>query len=93
MTKDHLVRIFTGAGKVLRATIATDDHHNLYALVEMSDEKDASAAIDYLDGRDFDGVKLTVGFAALVRNAAKEDAMFQLRSAPSPLHYSANPHA
>jgi len=88
MTKDGLVRIFTGAGKVLRAIIATDDHHKLYALVEMTSEKDAAAAIDYLDGRDFDGVKLTVGFADIVRQSAKQEALYQMRSAPNPLHYS-----
>ena len=88
MSKDNLVRIFTGAGKVLRATISTDDHHKLFALIEMASEKDAATAIDYLDGRDFDGVKLTVGFADLIRRAAKQDALYQWRSAPNPLHHS-----
>jgi RNA recognition motif-containing protein len=88
MSKANLVRIFTGAGKVLRATISTNEHHNLFALIEMASEKDAAMAIDYLDGRDFDGVKLTVGFADLIRHVAKQDALYQMHSAPHPLHHS-----
>jgi len=89
LTKDNLVRIFTGAGKVLRTVISTNENHKLYALIEMSSEKDAATAIDYLDGRDFDGVKLTVGFADLARHSSKYDAAY-LKPASKQLHTGGN---
>ncbi len=86
MTEGDLRRIFSGAGKVLSVTLSRDPYKKLdTALIEMASEKDASMAIDYLDGKEFDGNALTVAFAALARQDEKADALYQIKSNSAPL--------
>lgn len=82
MTEGDLRRIFSGAGKVMSVTISRDPYRKLdIAQVEMASEQDASMAIDYLDGKEFDGHALTVSFAALSRQDEKDEALYTVKSA------------
>lgn len=65
-TEDDLKRAFEEAGTVVSASIISDrmtGRSRGFGFVEMGSEQEAQAAIDRLDGKDFDGRTLSVSFA------------------------------
>ena len=86
MSEEDLRRIFSGSGRVTGVKILCDPTGTeCNAWIDMADAKDARAAIEYLDGREYDGKKLSVGFSANAAQSSKEDALFEIKSAPNPL--------
>ena len=65
-TEDDLRKAFEEAGTVVSASIISDrmtGRSRGFGFVEMSSPEEAQAAIDRLDGKDFDGRTLSVSFA------------------------------
>ena len=65
-TEDDLKKAFEVAGTVVSASIISDrmtGRSRGFGFVEMSSPEEAQAAIDALDGKDFDGRMLSVSFA------------------------------
>ncbi len=65
-TEEELNALFTTHGTVASAKLITDKFTNQsrgFGFVEMSDDAQAMAAIEKLNGTDFDGRKLTVNEA------------------------------
>ena len=65
-TEEELNALFTSHGTVASAKLITDKFTNQsrgFGFVEMSDDAQAMAAIEKLNGTDFDGRKLTVNEA------------------------------
>ena len=65
-TEDDLKQAFEAAGTVVSASIISDrmtGRSRGFGFVEMSSPEEAQAAIDALDGKDFDGRTLSVSFA------------------------------
>lgn len=65
-TEDDLKKAFSEAGNVVSASIISDrmtGRSRGFGFVEMASEAEAQAAIERLDGKDFDGRTLSVSFA------------------------------
>ena len=65
-TEDDLKKAFSEAGTVVSASIISDrmtGRSRGFGFVEMASEAEAQAAIDRLDGKEFDGRTLSVSFA------------------------------
>lgn len=65
-TEDDLKKAFGEAGTVVSASIISDrmtGRSRGFGFVEMASPAEAQAAIDRLDGKDFDGRTLSVSFA------------------------------
>ena len=65
-TEEELITLFTTHGAVTSAKLVTDKVTNQsrgFGFVEMSEDAQATAAIEKLNGTDFDGRKLTVNEA------------------------------
>ena len=65
-TEEELITLFTAHGAVSSAKLITDKFTNQsrgFGFVEMADDGQATAAIEKLNGADFDGRKLTVNEA------------------------------
>jgi len=66
VTEEELQELFTQAGEVVSATIATDRHTGQkrgFAFVEMVDQAAAEAAIKSLNGRDLQGRQISVSIS------------------------------
>lgn len=65
-TEDDLKKAFSEAGNVVSASIISDrmtGRSRGFGFVEMASEAEAKAAVERLDGKDFDGRTLSVSFA------------------------------
>jgi RNA recognition motif-containing protein len=66
VTEEQLKELFSGAGTVVSVNLITDRHSGRskgFAFVEMGSDDDAKAAIEKLNGTDFEGRKLNVNEA------------------------------
>ena len=66
VTEDQLKKLFSGAGTVVSVALITDRSSGRskgFAFVEMGSDADAKAAIEKLNGSDFEGRKLNVNEA------------------------------
>ena len=65
-TEDDMKKAFSEAGNVVSASIISDrmtGRSRGFGFVEMASEAEAKAAVERLDGKDFDGRTLSVSFA------------------------------
>lgn len=66
VTEEQLKELFSGAGTVVSVSLITDRHSGRskgFGFVEMGSDDDAKAAIEKLNGTDFEGRKLNVNEA------------------------------
>lgn len=73
---DQLKDFFSGAGTVVSATVITDRETNRskgFGFVEMSNDDEAKAAIEQLNGKELDGRAVTVNEARPRENRPRND--------------------
>ncbi|MFZ3063524.1 MAG: RNA-binding protein [Actinomycetota bacterium] len=66
VTEDQLKQLFSDAGTVVSVNLITDRHTGRskgFGFVEMGSDADAKAAVEKLNGSDFEGRKLNVNEA------------------------------